>query len=157
MHEWKHTPGVTRALSSTRAAAGRRLPSSFSPSCHFPHPLPLSRRLPNKHQHLNLNATSGAQIKSFTVHREQRRLATIQPAGESACFLSAPTPPSPPTFSSHAAALPLRRTRPLKSVTTAPPLTPAGFECRGLHLRVSELLEGRTAAFVTGLYKGSKL
>lgn len=113
MHEWKHAPGVTRALSRAGAAAGRRLPSSFPPSCHFPPPLPLSRPLPDKHQHLNLNATSGAQIKSFTVHREQRRLATIQPAGESACFLSAPPPsppPSPPPAPHHTA--PLRHATP---------------------------------------------
>lgn len=47
--------------------------------------------LSNKHPHLHLNATSGAETKSFPVHRERRRVATMEPAAESACFLSAVT------------------------------------------------------------------
>lgn len=57
----------------------------------FPHPsLSLSIPLPPSaslnERSASLNATSGAQIKSFTVHREKRRLATMQPLGNQCVF-----------------------------------------------------------------------
>lgn len=42
-HTHTHTRRITSAPSSARAALGRRPPSSFPPSCHFPAP---SRPLP---------------------------------------------------------------------------------------------------------------
>lgn len=97
IHKWEkkkqnwHTHTIMRALSSAWAAVGCRTPNCFSPSCHFliPPSLSPSLFLPLplfNERSASLNATSGAQIKSFTVHREKRRLATMQPLGNQCVF-----------------------------------------------------------------------
>lgn len=93
IHKWNkltlsciHNHGVWGLRQVPRRLLAVALPSFCFPSCHFLSLYPsLSPPAPSFTLR-NLNATSAAQIKSFTVHREERHLATKHPFGGISVF-----------------------------------------------------------------------